>query len=134
MTSSIRTMPMTRANMKDIFNQDPKLNSYLWHKNSTTSVCTYEAVQLRLSNMMDATPPETTLEQITTVLKKIYKVDDSLIERVINETIDDYNNYYLNDSYYYNGYWTETGWIKTEEQCDVDWLDYSVSSSSLSSI
>jgi hypothetical protein len=36
------------------------------------------------------------------------------VSGILNSIINDYNHFYLNDNYYYNGYWDDGKWYEDE--------------------
>jgi len=52
-------------------------------------------------------PMESTFPKVEEYYKRCYNIDVTyeLFSNIIKMIIDDYNNYYLNDEYYYGGYW-----------------------------
>ena len=111
----LNKIKMTRDNLKDKFNEDKNIYPYIWQKNSSASVCFGELVFLEFINLLN-NPGLTLIEaghELTCICGP--KVNDAYIYKLIHGIINDYNNFYLNDDYYYNGYWCNEEWYSSDD-------------------
>ena len=96
--------------------------SYLINKNQSFNVSTQEVILLEILRYLK--DPEKDMNCIySDIIKKFQKYfdecrssDDKVILCYLMKIIDDYNNFYLNDEFYYGGRWYDEEWIKDGEE------------------
>ena len=115
----ILKIKMNKTNIKYLFDIDRQLSDYLYAKTHSFTPCWEEGLYLTLINILNDTSV-----QIENVYKNLihhimkhnihfeycnYELYDDMLNMIIN----DYNEFYLNDYYYYHGYWDNQEWIYT---------------------
>jgi len=110
---------MDRKNMKYIFENDSAVYDYLVDKTSSTTPCLGEGVYLTTLKVLNCS--EVHMDNVFTEVEQYFKrwniiISYELFYSILGAIINDYNNYYLNDEYYYGGYWYDEEWHKYEEQ------------------
>ena len=95
---------MDKNNIKELFQVNGfDISNFLTKMNQSYSVCTGEALYLKLVDLFNLNKfEESNIQDATNSLNTNYnsKYIDFLVEKII----DDYNNFYLDDKYYH-GYW-----------------------------
>ena len=110
---------MNKTNIKYLFEKDSNILSYLFNKTSTFSSCYGESVSLELLRILNDKTIK--LDMISDTLKNIYNVSDSYYNMLLDILINDYNMYYLNDEYFYNGEWYDGGWYDHDANGNIIW-------------
>ena len=100
---------MNKENIKYLFENIKELYAYLWcmkgyleflKKEENIYITIIELLSNKNYNMNE--------------IKNNVSYSDDLFEYFITIIINNYNNYYLDDNYYYNGYWLENDWLFSE--------------------
>ena len=98
------TIPMNMGNIQELFKTNGlDISNFLTRMNQSYSVCTGEALYLKLVDLLYLNKfEESNIKIACNSLNTKYdsKYIDFLVEKIIN----DYNNFYLNDKFYH-GYW-----------------------------
>ena len=109
-TKNLRVLKikMDRTNIKYLFDNDSNIYSYLFNKTSTFSTCYGESVSLQILNILNN--KEIKSNMVFEEIKKMYNIDESYYDMLLDILINDYNKYYLDDNFYYNGEWYDGSW------------------------
>lgn len=98
------TIQMNLDNIQELFQVNGlDISNFLTRMNQSNSVCTGEALYLKLVDLLNLNKfEESNIQDACNSLNTNYnsKYIDFLVEKII----DDYNNFYLDDKYYH-GYW-----------------------------
>jgi hypothetical protein len=109
---------MNRKNIKYLFDNDRDIYKYLSAMASTTNTCLGEGIYLNTLDYLNdkGLKMEMVIEKVIEYFNK-YNITLSYdhIYGILNSIIHDYNNFYLNDDYYYNGYWDDGNWYEDED-------------------
>ena len=112
----IMKIKMDNNNIKYIFENDKNVSNYIYSIIVSYSPNTYETIQLKIIDYL--ANEKTPIECIFSKIEKHYNsslITYELFCNVIKIIIEYYNTYYLNDDYYYGGYWHDGEWYKYEE-------------------
>ena len=108
---------MTKENMKSLFDNvnGNDIADYLRNKAQTFTTCFGEGVHLTVIKFLN-NEKNNDIGMVYNELNVFYSrynqiIDNRFFEMIINMIINDYNNYYLNDEFYYCGYWYDGEWI-----------------------
>lgn len=109
----ILKIKMDKKNIKYLFENIEELQFYLFEKISSFTSCLGECIYLKIIKLLSY--KKFSIDNAFDELCKSYStLDKKYFDFIIKTMIDDYNNYYLNDEYYYGGYWYDETWIKYE--------------------
>ena len=105
---------MTKENMLYLFNNNKEIGYYLFKKTQTFSTGFGECVHLMIIEFLD-NKKNIDMDMVYGELNVFYSKNNKIIsyeyfEMIIKMIIDDYNECYLNDEFYYNGYWYDGEW------------------------
>jgi hypothetical protein len=105
---------MTKKNILSLFNNNKEIADYLCKKTQTFSTGFGECVHLMIIEFLD-NGKNTDMDMVYGELNVFYYKNNKIIsfeyfEMIIKMIIDDYNECYLNDEFYYNGYWYDGEW------------------------
>lgn len=109
---------MNYKNIKYLFENDGNISIYLNKKMETLLPSLSEKIYLSMIECLKS-DKNSTLESLYDKIVKDFNDDDIDLEyckKIIDKIVDDYNKLYLNDYYYYGGYWHEGTWIKCENE------------------
>ena len=108
---------MDRKNMKYLFNNDRDIYSYLSAKVSSFDTCLGEGIYLNTLDYLNEEDlkMDLVIEKVIAYFNK-YNINLSSdhVSGILDSIINDYNKFYLNDNYYYNGYWSYGTWHSDE--------------------
>jgi hypothetical protein len=107
---------MDRKNMKYLFDNDRDIYKYLSAMASTTNTCLGEGIYLNTLYYLNdkGLKMEIVIEKVIEYFNKYnITLSNNDVSGILNSIIDDYNDFYLNDNYYY-GYWDDGKWYKDE--------------------
>ena len=122
---------MTIENIKCLFDMDKDISYYLCKKTQTFSTGFAECVHLKILELLDD-EKNTTLELVYTILNEDFSTQNKTISNeyfnmILKNIINDYNTCYLDDNFYYNGYWYDGEWKKNDEDDeddeDANWMN-----------
>lgn len=112
----IMKIKMDRKNMKYLFDNDRDIYKYLSAMASTTNTCLGEGIYLNTLYYLNdkGLKMEIVIEKVIEYFNKYnITLSNNDVSGILNSIIDDYNDFYLNDNYYY-GYWDDGKWYKDE--------------------
>jgi hypothetical protein len=113
MTTRDAKITMERQNMKSLFENIEELEGYLYKMASTFSPCTGEHIYLKTLGLLKN--KQIAMDDVFAEIGKIYnKLDAEYFEFILDKIVHDYNDFFLNDEFYYNGYWHDEEWISTK--------------------
>ena len=127
----ILKIKMNKTNIKYLFDNDRNIYNYLFAKTSSTMARLGECIYLKTIEMLNdkSTKMEMIFDKLVVYFEKYsyttcYEyLSYEYYDVILNIIINDYNNYYLNDKYYYNGEgWYDEEWYD-EEWYDKEWYD-----------
>lgn len=101
---------MNKQNMKYLFETNSEIYDYLYRKTISFTSSLGEVLYLKiiaLLNNKNIKMNDLFQELLQEIPSETYKkyVNENYLDFIINIIIDDYNNYYLVDEYYNDGYW-----------------------------
>lgn len=101
---------MDKQNMKYLFETNSEIYDYLYRKTISFTSSLGEILYLKiiaLLNNKNIKMNDLFQELLQEIPSETYKkyVNKNYVDFIINIIIDDYNNYYLVDEYYNDGYW-----------------------------
>jgi hypothetical protein len=104
---------MDRQNMKSLFENIEELEGYLYKMASTFSPCTGEMIYLKTLGLLKN--KKLAMDDVFIEIGKIYnKLDAEYFEFILDKIVHDYNDFFMNDEFYYDGYWHDEEWISTK--------------------
>jgi len=110
---------MDKQNMKYLFETNSEIYDYLYRKTISFTSSFGEVLYLKIIALlnnknvkMDNLFQELLQENPSETYKKY--INETYIDFIINIIIDDYNNYYLVDEYYNDGYWFDEMWYSNK--------------------
>jgi hypothetical protein len=117
--ANLRTLKikMDEKNIKYLFKNDEDVFQYLYDKESTFTTTQGEGIYLCTVRLLNQ--ENINMDNIFNELQKYYKklnidVSYEYYKFILSIIIENYNDYYLNDTYYYNGYWDDGNWKNYE--------------------
>jgi hypothetical protein len=104
---------MNKANIKYLFENDANISIYLTNKTMTYMTSTREAIYLQMLDKLENKNISNMEDICNQIIKTniILKITLKYCLDVIEDIINDYNEFYLNDDYYYGGYWYNGYWF-----------------------
>lgn len=111
----ILKIKMKKRNMKYLFVNDKQLHEYLREKKSSFTPSLNECGYLSLIDILS--DKSIKMENVFDSLFLEYKkwgimINTEWYDGMLDNIINDYNDFYLNDNYYYHGYWYNNEWVK----------------------
>ena len=104
---------MNRQNMKSLFENIEELESYLCKMATTFSPCNGEQVYLRTLELLKN--KQIAMDDVFVEIGKCNnKLDAEYFDFILDKIVHDYNDFFLNDDFYYDGYWHDDEWISTK--------------------
>jgi hypothetical protein len=110
---------MDKQNIKYLFETNSEIYDYLYRKTISFTSSFGEVLYLKiiaLLNDKNIKMNDLFQELLQEIPSETYKkyVNENYVDFIINIIIDDYNNYYLVDEYYYDGYWFDEMWYSNK--------------------
>ena len=110
---------MDKQNMKYLFETNSEIYDYLYRKTISFTSSLGEVLYLKiiaLLNNKNIKMNDLFQELLQEIPSETYKkyVNENYVDFIINIIIDDYNNYYLVDEYYNDGYWFDEMWYSNK--------------------
>lgn len=110
---------MDKQNMKYLFETNSEIYDYLYRKTISFTSSLGEVFYLKiiaLLNNKNIKMNDLFQELLQEIPSETYKkyVNENYVDFIINIIIDDYNNYYLVDEYYNDGYWFDEIWYSNK--------------------
>lgn len=104
---------MNKSNIKYLFENDKNISIYLTNKTMTYMTSTREAIYLQMLDKLENKNISNMEDICNQIIKTniILKITLKYCLDVIEDIINDYNEFYLNDDYYYGGYWYNGYWF-----------------------
>ena len=111
----ILKIKMNKTNIKYLFDNDRDIYHYLYAKTETLTSYLGEIYLKTLTVLRDKyLTMDMVFDEMMEYIKLYYSNPDSISQDYYNKIIDmimeDYNTYYLDDKFYYNGYWEDECW------------------------
>ena len=104
---------MDRQNMKYLFENIEELEDYLYKMASTFSPCTGEYIYLKTLEILKN--KQIAMDNVFVEISKIYnKLDAEYFDFILDKIVHDHNDFFMNDEFYYDGYWHDEEWISTK--------------------
>jgi len=138
--SRIMKKKMTERNIKDLFEINRETYAYLWCMEQQSSYPPTIEEKIYLDMITLLKNKKCSMEKIEKIILSVGEYRDHLLDpeyhyhfNIKNENwfkyfihiiINNYNTYYLDDEYYFNGYWYENRWIKDDEKDYGDGYPY----------
>lgn len=115
----ILKIKMDKSNIKYLFDNDKNICHYLHDKTSSTTATLGEGIYLTTVELLKDS--NMNIENVFENLVQEYKkwnnhVSYEYFNFIIEMIIDDYNEFYLNDEYYYGGYWYDERWVLYDDE------------------
>jgi hypothetical protein len=113
---------MDKQNMKYLFETNSEIYDYLYKKTISSTSSLGEVLYLKIIFLLNNKNIKMNhlfqelLQEIPYEIYNKYKkcINENYVDFIINIIIDDYNNYYLVDEYYYDGYWLDEMWYSNK--------------------
>ena len=112
---------MTKDNMLDLCRKDTYICDYMTKKNQSFSVCIVESMFMRFIDYIDEKHP-INLDIVVDEMRNKFPTQSQSFDywmRFVEWFIRDYNEYYLNDDFWYDGQWSDGDWYKNNEDFDT---------------
>ena len=111
----ILKIKMNEQNMKYLFENIKELYTYLWCMKEFLDFSNNIAEGLYVNIIKLLSDKKYTMKEIRNRILSLpsyynYYYDHDFFDYFIGIIINNYNNYYLDDKYYYNGYWYKNYW------------------------
>jgi hypothetical protein len=104
---------MNRQNMKSLFENIEELEGYLYKMASTFSPCTGEHIYLEILGLLKN--KQIAMDAVFLEMRGFYKnLDAEYFDFILDKIVHDHNDFFMNDDYYYDGYWQNEEWISTK--------------------
>jgi hypothetical protein len=104
---------MDRQNMKYLFENIEELEDYLYKMASSFSPCTGEMIYLKTLEILKN--KQIAMDNVFVEISKIYnKLDAEYFDFILDKIVHDHNDFFMNDEFYYDGYWHDEEWISTK--------------------
>jgi hypothetical protein len=109
---------MDKQNIKYLFETNSEIYDYLYRKTISFTSSFGEVLYLKIIALLNDKNIKMNdlFQELLQEIPSTYKqyVNENYIDFIINIIIDDYNNYYLVDEYYYDGYWFDEMWYSNK--------------------
>jgi hypothetical protein len=109
---------MDKQNIKYLFETNSEIYDYLYRKTISFTSSFGEVLYLKIIALLNDKNIKMNdlFQELLKEIPSTYKqyVNENYIDFIINIIIDDYNNYYLVDEYYYDGYWFDEMWYSNK--------------------
>jgi len=113
---------MDKQNIKYLFETNSEIYDYLYRKTISSTSSLGEVLYLKIIHLLNNKNIKMNhlfqelLQEIPYETYNKYKkcINENYVDFIINIIIDDYNNYYLVDEYYYDGYWLDEIWYSNK--------------------
>ena len=108
----ILKIKMNEQNMKYLFENIKELYTYLWCMKDFLDFSDYIEENIYVDIIKLLSDKNYTMKEIKNHILSLHNED--CFEYFIDIIINNYHTYYLNDEYYYNGYWWYKYWAKSK--------------------